>query len=63
MDILGWADLLQDTVYGDMSQMMVWQVSHASLNMRDEDLAVRKAYGTNDLGLRDIINGIQLYLE
>jgi hypothetical protein len=30
-----------------MSQMMTWQASHDSLNTRDKDLAVGKAYGMN----------------
>ncbi len=44
-----------------MSQILTWQASHDSLNMRENDLAVGKAYGTNGEGLIDIKNGIQLF--
>ena len=46
-----------------MSQILTWQASHESLNMPDKIMAVGKAYGTNGLGLFDIKNGIQFYIE
>jgi hypothetical protein len=33
--------------FQDMSQILKWQAYHDSLNMRDKDLVVSKAYGMN----------------